>query len=101
MYDIIDALFWYVGVFVLSFVVPMVFGAITIGAGVFRQLSVQDESYGGIIKSSIAYSAGTWFGTSYIANKEFANFIGFSLGGMLVTLYLAWLKHPHTHPAGK
>ncbi len=95
MTNFLDAAVWYGGIFFLTYVMPMLFGATCIGAGVWRQLSVQEGSQRGVIFASTAYSAGTWFGTSYVVSGQVGSFVAFSLGGLAVTMYLAHRQHDH------
>lgn len=97
----------------LSFVVGIVIGLITVGADVVRTMEVMQGRIAPAVGYSITISVTYFFGITFIANKNLPGYLGFSVGAAMVTGYLAWkksvsrrdqgsdLRAPRDHAAGE
>ena len=67
-----------------------ILGASQVGCGTWRTIAVSRGLILSTILTSSVISISYFFGMMFIVNADLAGYIGFSLGAMVVTVWIAW-----------
>lgn len=73
-----------------SFVLSLIAGMFQIGSATHRTLSVYEGQYHHAWIASVIGSFTYFVGTLLIVQGDLVNYIGFSLGAAIITLWMAW-----------
>ena len=76
----------------IEIIVAFILGLISIGANVFRTVSVADGKPFHVIWSSVVVGVAYYFGINYIVKGAVPNYIAYSAGAAIITVYMAWKR---------